>query len=434
MVAPLARRPSSTVIIGLALAVIVLVVVVFFLQKGPEKGTPRVLPKGTWTQYHGDGTHAAGAASSPLPPFHQAWMFAADKLHARGVDGWFRGSFGAPVIADGMIALVGDKLYGLTTDGDLMWRVEPPPHAGFFEPVVLGTNVIVPTLVGNPAKVQLLAVDIHTGNEAWTWEAPAAGAQWVWLTSNNDGVLVVTSPGDRRIWFLGADGHERWASQMQSAVSQLQQAPPAAVDDRVAVINGNNLLEAHALDDGALLWSGVTAVSGSSISPAIVGDQVIEIVAGSPSGELESISLADGEVTRITEGADVGSFIAGNGYIVARVADFGYVVYDNNLKKVWELPREFATTALTITQLPLGDGVLFAGSSIGTSDFTLWYLGRKSEWHAPLTIPTPGFRGGQNPWGVVTDGSKIYVSNAGGILLAFEPGEEPVATPSGAPA
>lgn len=394
----------------------------------PPRATPSTPPSSDtsrWTEFHGNSAHSAGVADMPVPPLKLRWTFTGDRIvvpgQGLGPNHWFRGAFDPPVASNGVVVAVSDKAYGISLkSGHQQWSFSPPPGNAFYQPVIVGDQVVLAMLSGVPTQLTLIGLSVTTGKEQWRWTDDAAGARWVWLTTTGDGILAVASPGQGQMWLINADGTLRWSTTTESLVPPSQRPPPAVSDGTTVVVQTEAGLEAHAASDGRLLWSGAPGESGAVFSPALVGDRVIAATGDAVHSRVVIESLTTGEVTATLAG-DMQWFAVTPTSIVVERTDGSYQTYTlDGLQLQASLELPFPAYIAPGSQLPLAGGIAFGGFAPDDRRSSLWYVGSDGNvWHGPTELPAPGFPGVQNTTGIAAVGNVVLVSSASGVLYAY---------------
>lgn len=428
-----ARRTILWVLIPIATAAAIAAIIIVVVERSPQPQVStearellamrRSAANTGWTQAGGDGAHAAGGASKPIPlPLKQIWSFEAPMLElprtlrTRHVQ---RPAFGLPVVADGVVVAVAGDLFAIE-GGRVLWRIRPPEDGGIFDPVILqhdtsGESVIAASLDGD-GRLRLSSYRLDDGHLEWETDIAAPESRWAWTTATDEGVLVVTSPGAGELWYVDTAGTVRWHAPTAAPVSTQQAVSPIASDGRFAVIVTTDGLEAHDIRDGAMLWSGAAARSGDFWTPAIWKDLVFTAVPLGPSTGLTWYDLADGAPSD-SGLPDISWF--------AIVRDDLFALKGGSIGRL-QLPSLDLAAAQDAEathsmppgfELPIAGRVFFAGSpsfgapnELGVLDLhegVVWTQGAPRT-GAPMT-----------PVGFATDEGVIYVTDTRGRMIAL---------------
>lgn len=203
----------------------------------------------------------------------------AANLYALGTDGGDRLATydtARPVLhplalGDGaLVAATYDAVHAFDPDGGRRWRVGTNPTGA---PAIAGGRAYVPAATSEGDGGRLRALDLDTGEAAWTARVPNEAAS---PAVAGDRIYVA---GAGAVVALDASGAERWRTEIGTSG-----APPALAAETVVIACADGTLRGLHADDGSERWR--VAVGGTLTAPA-VGEE--RILVGSADGFLAAV-------------------------------------------------------------------------------------------------------------------------------------------------
>ncbi len=219
---------------------------------------------------------------------------------------------GAPTAADGKLFLVsqGNLLYALNAgDGSEIWTFKGVPESGGLlgsaNPAVANGFVIVPFSSG-----ELVAVDIKSGNGAWTQQMARGSRNYAItgltdITASpvvDDGVVYASGVGNRTAAFQLKTGAQLWEVPVGSAYT------PAVAGNAVFVVDLDDNLMAIDRKTGEVIWTSKLPVTRAKhrathwAGPVLAGGS---LWLASNEGGLLAIDPTSGRVVVTRDGNDV---------------------------------------------------------------------------------------------------------------------------------
>lgn len=378
-------------------------------------------PVDGWTQYGGDGAHAAAGSPDVLTnQLAPTWTFGSPPLslpadlRSRRTP---HPSFGLPVARDGIVVAAAHDLFAVR-DGKAIWRVAAPSDGGFFDPVLFHDDVISVALAGEGHLV-VSAYGLADGEQHWSTEITATGARWAWITATDSTIFLTASPGPGSLWALDDSGAIAWQGPLQSHPDVGQIPSPMASDGRVVLVATPAGLEAYDALDGTFLWLTPRVAASANFTPSISGDVVVTGVFTDRGVVLKSLQLANGLPVPGSQAVeDIGGFVVVGDQAFVLKGPFG-ILRLPDLSLV-EVQSAKGTLAPKPGFIPMGDQVL----AFGTPAFARPIIPGLLDLKDGYLWTDPTFRehaaAATSLIGLAYDGDAVFVTMSDGRLIALE--------------
>jgi len=389
-----------------------------------------------WTQIGRSATHADWRANGPVAALQGLWRFGTEKerTFVGGVP--YLPTKQAPelldivALNDRIFAASAFKIYGLSTNGKLLWRFAPPHRGKVSNLVALSDAVLSASVDDKDRLVRVLGLDPSTGRTLWSWWSRVESADEAWIAAA-DGRVLVTANSLRgsNAWLLNSSGKPVWSI----TVSGKPVGVPA-LSSTIAVVPTSRGVTAFDASNGVLRW---TRAGGAPRlgPPVILNDRVIvgdggDVSQGTEISGPETIRQY-GEDGRILSSAlDIRSML--RFYVAAQelfVFDSGredsISIYDI---RSGALRGRIALPNVTITSLvPVGDSVLVGGAiPASTKPYSatvpiLELVDRAGNVAWSLRLAREEGEPSSDPTRMIALGSAVLLSTEDGVVMALVP-------------